>query len=429
MSASASRRPPVLELVTIGNELLLGETVDTNGAWLGRRLAELGLRVVRRVTVGDDDAAIREAVGEALDRTGVVVCSGGLGPTSDDRTKPVVAGLFGRRLVSDPAILATVRSRFERRGLSMPESSRGQADVPEGGLVLPNPRGTAPGLVLDDEDGRFVILLPGVPAELRGLVDEQVMPLLAARMSLSGPVLHRSVRTFGLTESGVAERVEGIVAELAPLTVAFLPSESGVDLRVTSWGSLDRQAAERALARAAGRLAAALGHAVYSDRGRDLAEVVHERLVARRLRLAVAESCTAGMLAARLTDAPGASAFLLGGAIAYADEAKVRLLDVNPRTLREHGAVSEETALEMAIGARASLDADLAVAITGIAGPDGGTAEKPVGTVWVGAVSADARLSRLLRLAGERSGIRARSVQGALQLLLRLIGPADVEDA
>lgn len=409
---------PAVEVLTIGEELLLGETVDTNAAWLGRTLAAAGVRVVRRSSVGDEGAAIRAAVAEALARTGTVICSGGLGPTSDDVTKRAVAELFGRTLKLDEAVLHEVTERFRRRGFVLPESSRGQAEVPEGAHIFANARGTAPGLALEDEDGHVAILLPGVPHELRGLVQDQVLDYVRGRFQgVDRPIEHRMVRSTGLTESETFERAQPVLDSLAPLTVAFLPGPDGVDLRVTSWGDLAD--ARQALAAAAERLAERLGHAAYTTENVSLADVVGEMLRRRSLSLAVAESCTGGLLGKRLTDRPGASDFFLGGVISYADAAKVRLLDVSADTLAREGAVSRASALEMAEGVRRRFGADAAIAITGIAGPSGGSAAKPVGTVWLAASVRDDVVARQRLFGGSRDEIRQRAAQAALDLLRR----------
>lgn len=408
-----------IELVTIGEELLLGETVDTNGAWLGRSLAAAGWRVRRRTSVGDDGAAIRAAVAEALERTRTVLCTGGLGPTADDVTKRAVAALFGRELRLDDALLREVQSHFTRRGLAPPESNRTQAEVPEGARILQNRRGTAPGLVLEDEAGRAVVLLPGVPHELRGLIRDQVLDYLRGRLERPAePILHRVVRTFGLPESEVAERVNPVLASLAPLSVAFLPGPDGVDLRLTSWGDRSEADARLALAEGAERLAERLGAAnVYATENQSLADILGEALRQRGLTLATAESCTAGWLGKRLTDRAGASDYFVGGIIAYANAVKSKVLGVSAGTLDTEGAVSETTALEMARGARTACGADVAVSITGIAGPGGGTEAKPVGTVWVAVADARGAVARRHLLHGNRDGVRERATQAALILL------------
>jgi len=418
----AAALSPVVEVVTIGDELLLGETVDGNAAWLGRRLAADGIRVARRATVGDDAVAIRTAVSEALARTGTVICTGGLGPTPDDLTKAVVAELFGRSLVLDTEMLARLEARFRERGLEMSPSNRSQAEVPERAVVLPNRLGTAPGLALEDASGRIAILLPGVPREMRALVEEQVLPYLAARWpTRPRPVRWRTLRTTGVAESTLADRIADLVPALAPLSLAFLPSTAGVDLRIASFGALPEEEADQALDAAETALRERIGRSIYARDGEDLVAVVGRALTERGLRLAIAESCTGGLIAKRLTDRAGASEYLIAGLVTYADAAKERFLGVGPATLAEHGAVSEETVREMVAGVCQATGADAGIAVTGIAGPGGGTAEKPVGTVWVAASLGEVVQVRRFRFWGEREEIRERSAQGALGMLWRLL--------
>lgn len=407
-------------MIAIGTELLLGETVEGNGAWLGRRLAALGIPVVRRTTVGDDDEAITASVHEALQRTGALVCTGGLGPTSDDRTRPAVARVFGRELVLDEEWLEVIRARFRARGLVMPESNRVQAEKPAGSTLLPNQRGTAPGLALEDPRLGMAILLPGVPSEMQWLMDEQVVPFLRSRGWIGrGRIRSRTLRTTGISESALAERVADLTPGFDPLTLAYLPTGLGEDLRLTSWGDLEEADAEGALARAELQLRDRLGGLVYGADSEDLAEIVGRQLRARGLKIGLAESCTGGLLAKRLTDAAGSSDYMAGAVVAYENAAKVRLLGVRESTIDEHGAVSAQVAREMAAGARAAFRADVAISVTGIAGPGGGTEEKPVGTVWI-ALAIDDRIEvRRLRLAGDRIEVRERSAQAALDLLRR----------
>lgn len=410
-----------LEVLTIGTELLLGHTVDTNAAELGRALAAAGAEIVRRTTVPDRPDAIRASVAEALERTGFVITTGGLGPTRDDMTKTVVAELLGKRLVLDVPLLASVEGRFKRLGRPMPASNRTQAEIPEGATILPNARGTAPGLWVEDGRGRVVVLLPGVPREMRGLLLDEVLPRLLERQGgARAVVMSRTVRTTGVSESALAERIGPIEPEIAPLTLAYLPSFEGVDLRVTAWGREPKDAEPR-LAAVVQRLAAAAGEHAYGTDDADLAACVLEALRGGRHRLGVAESCTGGMLAERITDIPGASDTFIGGVVAYADVIKTAALKVPLETLEAYGAVSEETVRAMAEGAQRLFSADCTIAVTGIAGPGGGTPEKPVGTVWLAA-----RLHTTTRavkrvLPGDRHEIRARAAQAGLDLLRRLL--------
>ncbi len=410
-----------LEILTIGTELLLGYTVDTNAAELGRALAAAGAEITRRTTVADRPEAIRAGLAEALDRAGFVITTGGLGPTRDDMTKTVVADLLGKRLVLDEQLLAGLEARFKRLGRPMPAVNRTQAEVPEGATVLPNPRGTAPGLWVEDARGRVVVLLPGVPREMRGLLVEEVLPRLVARYAGEPRVvLSRTVRTTGIAESALAERVGPIEPEIAPLTLAYLPSVEGVDLRVTAWG-LGARDAEARLAAVVERLQAAVGEHRYGEDAADLAAVVLDALRSGRHRLGVAESCTGGMLAERVTNIPGASATFIGGVVAYADVVKTAALKVPIETLEAHGAVSEQTVCAMAEGAQRLFSADCTMAVTGIAGPGGGTPDKPVGTVWLAARVHTATRAVKRVFPGDRDEIRRRAAQAALDLLRRVL--------
>jgi len=412
-----------LEVLTIGTELLLGYTVDTNAAELGRALAAAGAEITRRTTVADRPDAIRTAVAEALDRSGFVITTGGLGPTRDDLTKTVVATLFGKRLVLDERLLASIKARFDRmgRGRPMPAINRTQAEVPEGAGILPNPRGTAPGLWVEDARGRVVVLLPGVPREMRGLLVEEVLPRIVARQGGERRVvLSRTVRTTGVSESALAERVGPIEPEIAPVTLAYLPSVDGVDLRVTAWG-LEPKDADARLAVVVDRLKAAVGEHGYGEDDADLAAALLAALRKGRHRLGVAESCTGGMIGERITSIPGASDTFIGGVVAYADVIKTAALKVPLETLEAYGAVSEETVRAMAEGAQRLFSADCTIAVTGIAGPGGGTPEKPVGTVWLAArVHTTTRALKRV-LPGDRDDVRRRAAQAGLDLLRRLL--------
>ena len=405
-----------LELVTIGTELLLGFTVDTNGAEIARALAAVGVAVVRRTTVSDSPDAIRDAVRAGLARTGAVLTTGGLGPTRDDISKRAVAELYGAPLEFDERVWAALVERFARLGRVPVESNRSQAEVPRGATVLPNRWGTAPGLWLDGAPG-LVVMLPGVPGEMRKLLEHEVAPRLAARSD--GRVIRsRLVRTTGVPESTLAERMGEIEREIAPLSLAYLPGLDGVDLRVSAW-RLPPDEADARLAAAVTLLRERGGEHVYGEDETDLAELVLAAARGGGVRLATAESCTGGLVGARLTEIPGSSDVYLGGVVAYANELKTGALGVDPALVAEHGAVSEPVALAMVRGAIERLGADAAVSVTGIAGPGGGTAAKPVGTIWYGVAHAGAAAAHRALLPGSRHDIRARAAQAALHLLLR----------
>jgi nicotinamide-nucleotide amidase len=403
-----------LELVTVGTELLLGFTLDSNGAEIARRLAVDGIRVVRRTAVGDRADDIREGVADALRRTGAVLTTGGLGPTRDDITKLAVAELYGASLDFDESIWADLLGRFARLGRAPVASNRTQAQVPRGAVVLRNRWGTAPGLWLEGAPG-LTIMLPGVPQEMRMLLEHEVAPRLASRAG-SAVIRSRTVRTTGIAESTLAERMGEAEAEIAPLTLAYLPGLDGVDLRLTAW-QLAEAEAERRLAAGAALLAVRGGEHVYGEGETDLAAVVLERARQAGWSLGAAESCTGGLVGARLTEIPGSSDVFQGSAVCYSNRLKTELVDVAPALLEAHGAVSEVVARAMAEGACRRLGVDLAVAVTGIAGPGGGTPEKPVGLVWFAAADRHGTVARCSVVLGTRREIRARAAQSALNLL------------
>jgi nicotinamide-nucleotide amidase len=406
-----------LELVTIGTELLLGHTIDTNAAYLARALAAVGVRVARKTSVSDIPEDIRDAVAGALGRTGFVVTSGGLGPTSDDRTRQAIADLYGVPLLLDEAYLDRLQARWRRMGRpgAMPEANRTQALYPAGATVLPNPRGSAPGLWLEGPPG-VVVMLPGVPHELQGLTTDELVPRLARRAPAAAVTRSLTLRTTGIPESRLADLVGTLEDALAPATLAYLPTFDGVDLRLTAWQVAPGEA-EPVLARARDRLLAVVGDRCYGEENADLAGVVLERTRAAGARLAVAESCTGGLVAARLTAIPGVSAVFLGGVVAYDNTVKVSELGVPERVIAEEGAVSEGVVRAMAGGVQRRFGADAAIAITGIAGPEGGTPDKPVGTVWLCAALGSTQRAVRIGIPGDRAEVRGRAAQAALDLL------------
>ena len=422
-----------VELITIGDELLLGFTIDTNGAFLARKLAERGIAVARRTAVGDTMDAIAAAVLEALDRTGAVITTGGLGPTSDDLTRDAIARVFDRELRVDDAHLAWMRERWKKRfGRDMPESNRRQAMIPEGARKLDNKHGSAPGVFIEDERGRFVVMLPGVPRELRGMTEDTLIPLLGERGCGVGGECIKSLtlRTTGVAESLLADRLENLIlstfASLSAgsakdlVSLAYLPGIDGVDLRMTVRAH-DAAGADRALDAAAAAIRGTVGESIYGTNDDDLARVLLDQCRSKKLKIAVAESCTGGLLGARLTAIPGSSDVFVGGVIAYSDEVKMRELGVSERALEEHGAVSEEVVRQMAIGAQKKFGVDVALAITGVAGPGGGTPEKPVGLVWICAAIGERVEPRKIQSWGDRQEIRYRAAQAAMDLARRLI--------
>jgi len=412
-----------LELITIGTELLLGFTVDTNSAFLGQVLSNAGMRIVRRTSVSDTPADIRAAVDEALTRTSFVITTGGLGPTRDDMSKQVVAELLGLPLQFDDVVWQAVLARYRRFNRVPTESNRSQAMVPVGGIALPNQWGTAPGLWLESPRG-VVVMLPGVPLEMRMLTEHEVLPRLRARAGAS-VIRSATLRTSGIPESTLAERIGELEDALAPLSLAYLPGTSGVDLRLTAW-DLAPDDADRALRDGIARLRERAADWTYGEGDTDLAEVILSQLRQSGRQLAVAESCTGGLLGGRITSIPGASDVFIGGMIAYANRAK-EAIDVSPELILAHGAVSSEVAAAMAAGVAEGSGAAVTVSITGIAGPGGGSAEKPVGTVWFGYSVDGAVDTQKSVFGGTRPEIRERAVQGALMGVWRRLGGASRE--
>ena len=373
-------------LLTIGDELLIGQVVNTNAAWLGEQLSLLGVELARVVTLGDDEAAMREALEQACTASDLVLLTGGLGPTHDDVTREVLAGYFKAPLQLDPSILEKLRDRFRRRQRVMPESNRRMALVPEGFEVLSNSVGAAPGLWRVDTthgEERIVVVLPGVPREMKALFEEEVVPRLHRHKKLK-VIAHRTLLTAGIGESNLQEQIGDLSDYLGQtLRLAYLPGPGGCRLRLTATGD-DRATVEAAIDGLEAHLRERIGSYLYGQDD-DSLEVVLGRILAERgLKVAVAESCTGGLVLHRLTNISGSSAYLVGGVVAYANEVKINGLGVEAEALEQHGAVSEVVARQMAQGVRARLHADVGLSTTGVAGPSGGTPDKPVGTVWIG---------------------------------------------
>lgn len=417
--------PVRVVVVTVGDELLLGETVDSNAAWLGREFASVGLDVVRRFTVGDDVREIRGAAEAAVDDSDLVVFTGGLGPTSDDRTREAVALALGVPLRVDTERLAALEARFRARGFdTMPARNRSQAQRPDGARVLENPLGTAPGLAMDGPAGQLVVLLPGVPREMRAIVRGDLDALVRTRFrDRLRPVHSRLIRTTGIAESELAGRLDEVLPDdPGPVSLAFLPDGRGVDLRLTVRGVGDAGRAREWLDRLEFAIAATVEPYRYEAApGEDLVDAVSRRLQKREMRVATAESCTGGLVAKRLTDRPGSSAIFVGGVVVYSDALKVELLGVDPGVLEREGAVSAEVVRRMAVGVVERTGAECGVALTGVAGPGGGTEDKPVGLVFYAvAVGPDVQVRRE-RFVGDREAVRERSAQAALALLYRAL--------
>jgi nicotinamide-nucleotide amidase len=410
-------------ILAVGSEMLTPLRIDTNSLFITEQLNALGVEVVFKTVVGDDRAELAHSLRGALDRVDLVVCSGGLGPTDDDLTREVAADVLGRPLREDEGITSHIRTRFTRRGMQMPEINRRQAMVPEGGVVIDNPNGSAPGLWLERDD-RVVLLLPGPPRELKPMLTRLVDGSLAERAA-GLALVRRVVRITGRTESHTEEALQPLYAPwaLAPLPVAatILASLGQIELHL-SVRAESRAAAAAALDRAVQQVVERLGPDVYSTDGRALEQVVGELLAERGLRIAVAESCTGGLITSRLTDVPGSSRYVDQSVISYSNEAKTSLLGVPPDLIAAHGAVSEAAAMAMADGMRTRAGVEVAVAVTGIAGPGGGSAAKPVGTVcFAWARKGQEMRSETRRFRGGRTSVRRQSVIRALEGVLQAL--------
>jgi nicotinamide-nucleotide amidase len=410
-----STAPSTASILAVGSELLGTTRLDTNSLFLTGSLEELGIRVVRKACVVDAWEDLLAEIRIALERAPLLVVTGGLGPTDDDRTKEAVAHVLGRRLVRDEKILVGLVERFRRRGMEMPAVNAKQADVIEGSVVLANPRGSAPG-VLVEAGGKTIVLLPGVPIEMEPMWRESAVPVLAR---VGGRPVHRRIlKIAGMAESAVEERIKPVYAAHAGREITILAAPGEVQLHFSAAGTPEEARVE--LDRIERDFRSVLGIEIFGRDGETLEGVVGDLLRVHGQTLAVAESCTGGLLAGRITDIAGSSEYFLGAAVTYANAAKVQILSVDPATIERHGAVSEETAREMAAGVRRRFSASIGVSVTGIAGPGGGTPEKPVGTVHLGLDSADgAHEHKKLLLPGERSLIRRWTTSVALSMVRR----------
>jgi nicotinamide-nucleotide amidase len=414
------------EVIAVGSELLGSTRLDTNSLFISDQLRRLGIELKGKSVVGDDRVRLGDVLGDALRRADLVVLTGGLGPTDDDLTREAVGDVLGLELSEDPAITAGIRQRFERRGLPMPEVNRRQAMVHRGARSLPNPHGSAPGILIAT-GGKLVVLLPGPPRELQ--------PMLAALCAEGGAIAEHAGRerlytvllfTTGLSESRVEELVQPIYSTwrdgTEPISTTILATPGQVEIHLTMRSSDDAHAKER-LERSRAQLAAALGDCVFATDGRSLPQVVGDVLRERHLTFAAAESCTGGLLLQRMTDVAGSSDYVTGGVIAYSNELKIQLLGVDSSLLDTHGAVSEAAAAAMVDGIRERTGADVCVSITGVAGPGGGSEAKPVGTVVIGVRVPGHPLSvQTHRFPGGREMVRLQSSQMALDRVRRMLG-------
>lgn len=404
------------EILSVGTELLLGQIVNTNAAYLSRRLSDVGIDLFREVTVGDNPGRIRAAVAEAVSRADVLIITGGLGPTADDITAQAVAVALGRDLILDEPSAQHIRELLARRGIPFLDSHMKQARVPAGSRVMPNPVGTAPGFIVE-WNGKAVYALPGVPSEMEAMAEESLVPDLRRR-SPAGVIRSRLLRFIGIGESSLEELISDLVREQTNPTIAFLAQAGEVHLRLTAKFP-DAAQADAMLDRLEAAVRERAARFIYGRDGESLEAALGARLRASGLTLGVAESCTGGLIGHRITQVPGSSDYFLGSLVTYSDRAKIELLGVREAALAEHGAVSPATAIAMAMGARRALRSDLAVSVTGIAGPGGGTPQKPVGLTYIGFSGPKGESCQEHRLGGARDVIKQRAANAALALTLR----------
>jgi len=415
------------EILTVGTELLLGQIVDTNAAWISQRLAEAGIDVFYKTTVGDNWGRIESAIRLALSRADVLIITGGLGPTEDDLTRDVLAAVMERPLRLDPEVLAHIERRFAHRRVPMAENNKKQALVPEGAEVLHNPRGTAPGLFVS-RDGKAIACMPGVPSEMKPMCLEQVIPRIRETFGITGRIVSRVLKSCGISESTLDQRIGDYFREMRNPTIGVLAHKGEIHVRLTCKGD-DPAEITALLDGLEAKIRERLGHLVFA-RDEEMMEAVVGRLLGERgATLALAESCTGGLVASRLTDIPGSSSYFERGVVAYSLSAKEALLEVPPALLRERGAVSLPVATAMAEGIRRTSGATFGLATTGIAGPSGGTPETPVGLVCIALAWKGGSTAREFRLLGERDVVKYRASQMALEMLRRHLLGVPVEEA
>jgi nicotinamide-nucleotide amidase len=423
--AGVSVRKPLhrAEVIAIGSELLGSTRVDTNSLFLADRLSALGIELRSKTVVGDNRREVADHLRRALERVDLVILTGGLGPTDDDVTRDALADVVHRPLIEYPDIVERLMQRFARRGLKMPEVNRRQAQVIEGGIVLENPNGTAPGQMVELGD-QLIVLLPGPPREMKPMMELLALGPLASRVGAER-LLRATLFTVGRGESHVEELAQPIysrwLAQPEPIETTILAAPGQIELHLVT-RSADEAAATSRLSAARDELIGALGPDVFSTDGRSMEEIVGGLLADRGLTISAAESCTGGLLMSRLTDVPGSSAYVVGGVVCYSNELKTQLAGVPQELIAAHGAVSEPVAFALAEGVRARTGSSIAVGITGIAGPTGGTPEKPVGTVAIAVASRTAGTRvRTLWLYGNRLQVKFQAAQMGLDMVRRLL--------
>jgi len=402
------------EIIIIGDEILYGQTIDTNSAFIAEKLGELGVEVNYKTAVGDEVKKIVEAVHLAQRRVDLTITTGGLGPTSDDLTVKAIAKAFKRTLIFHPEILKKIEARFKTRGIEMPKINQNQALIPQGAKTLENPLGSAPGILIE-EDKKIFIALPGVPKEMKAMLEQEVIPRLKTKIGKT-KIVHRKIRTTGIIESKLYEKIKDLLKDLIEIKVAFLPGYQGVDLRLTANLKTSSKSKD-ALTQLEEKIKERIGEFIYGYDEQTLEEMVGKILKEKGKTLSVAESCTGGLVAAKITNISGSSDYFERGVVSYSNQAKMEILGVPRDLLEKYGAVSPEMALAMAQGVRRISKTDLGLSVTGIAGPTGGTKEKPVGLIYIGLADAQKSWVEKFLFGQDRMINRERAAQAALNMV------------
>jgi len=395
------------EIITIGDEILSGQTIDTNSAYIGEKLNHLGIEIIFKTSVGDNIKNISEAIYNALNRADVVITTGGLGPTNDDLTKKAVVKVFRKNLVFHEEILKKVESNFRKRGISMPKINQNQALIPQGAKALNNLWGTAPGIFIEDGKKLF-FALPGVPLEMRSILESEVLKILQKKTKTK--FFQKRLKTTGTAESVIYEKVEKLIKGKKDTNIAFLPSFLGVDIKLTTKSEEKLKEVEKEIKNI-------LGNTIYGEEDIALEEVLGKLLLEKKKTISVAESCTGGLIGKRFTNVSGSSQWFERGVISYSNRSKIELLGVSEEMLEKYGAVSEQVAILMAEGIRKISKTDFGLSATGIAGPTGGTPEKPVGLVFIGFAHENDSFAEKFLFGEDRNTNRERTAQAALNLV------------
>lgn len=407
------------EIITIGDELLIGQVIDTNSAWMGQKLNETGIKIKQKTSVADEEDHIVAALNEAKKRADVILITGGLGPTKDDLTKYTLCKYFKSNLRFDEDVFLDIEKIFKARGREVTASNRKQAEVPEKCTVIHNSKGTAPGMWFE-KDGKIYISMPGVPFEMKAMMEKDVLPKLKERFNTS-VILHKTILTQGIGESFLSDMIEEWENNLPKnIKLAYLPTPGQVRLRLSASGENEMEVRKQ-VEEEEKKLQALAGEYIYGYENDTLESLIGKLLKEKKQTLSIAESCTGGYIAHRITTVPGSSAYFFGSVVAYSYEMKEKFLDVDPGLLNTKGAVSEEVVIQMAENIKSKFKTDYSIAVSGIAGPDGGTPEKPVGTVWVAIAAPSKTITRKLQLGDNRERVVLETTQHALNMLRKIL--------